>query len=168
MGYKQTTKIFNILMSFSFKLLRKLTFFSFHNPFCKKKIHIKSEKNVFSIESQNGSLLTPNCYLLSQSEQVHKLPLTSAKDYGVVWLLLLFGAIGLLIASQQIEKNENLFPAIAKTNKLKRAYMDKNTSPETLLQPEFTVNKTYSKKGTSHPSNNLAIDIERPLDKNDK
>merc|ERR1712187_791978 len=100
------------------------------NIFKKKK----SDYKFYSILSYNSvetifpsNYLSKNYSLISGQSTSYSLDtvenLTSPSnqniDQGLIWIFLFVFAIGLLLASFILEKNENLFPTIAKANKQK-------------------------------------------------
>merc|ERR1712178_552838 len=52
--------------------------------------------------------------------EMAKPPTSSSINQSLVWVILALFAIGLQIISQLLEKNENIFPAIAKTSRLQK------------------------------------------------
>merc|ERR1712061_238088 len=72
--------------------------------------YLSKNYSLISAQSTSNSLDTVENLMSSSNQNI---------DQGLIWIFLFVFAIGLLLASFILEKNENLFPTIAKANRQK-------------------------------------------------
>merc|ERR1712217_59032 len=116
MGYSMFLKSVNKVYTITF-LKKKKSDYKFYSILSYNLVETISPSNylsknysLISVQSTSNSLDTVENLTSSSNQNI---------DQGLIWIFLFVFAIGLLLASFILEKNENLFPTIAKANRQK-------------------------------------------------